>query len=353
MQCVQCGAQIPDDTTVCSQCGAEVASLGLSREDAAREIYSLLAAANLARIRREYEEATARCIEVMRRFPNNASAHSLMGDIYADQGLLRDAAEWYKIAIELDPSSRADRAKLDALLSRMRARPEEAPAAPSPVARAIRALGLSSPLAVGMAVTLVTLLALLIGAVAYQRATLGRAALPTSPTVGAPTRPTVGPRRLPTLAPTPAAPAASIPPQVPQALSPEDKMVSALRVGVASTLPASLINWVALDPRNSSVTIAFQVGRQDTMADVKRAILRAAQQIGRVAFRHDSSLAAAVLRGYAVLPQTAAGPPELVFIGQTESARLIRLPANDPSPSDIEGAFADVWWNAALRDLTL
>ena len=54
-----------------------------------------------------------------------------------------------------------------------------------------------------------------------------------------------------------------------------------------------------------------------------------------------------------MIKQVPNNPKELVFIGQTEPARLIRLPASGPNLSDIEGAFTEVWWHAALRDLTL
>ncbi len=49
----------------------------------------------------------ALCIE-----PDNVSAHSLMGDIYADQGRLDDAIQWYCLALDLDSDSMADRQKL-------------------------------------------------------------------------------------------------------------------------------------------------------------------------------------------------------------------------------------------------
>jgi len=354
MQCLQCGSQIPDDAAVCPQCGAESSSLSQPPDDAAREVYSLLAAANLARIRRAYEEATAKCIEVLRRFPNNASAHSLMGDIYADQTLLRDAVEWYKIALELDPASRADRAKLAALLSRMRLEPEGAAPRGSPFSRFLKGVGLSSPLAVGMAVTVVVLIVLLIFAVIYQGTRGGAARGPTAAASPIPARGTAAQASRPwTGGPLAAAPNLPAPPPKAEHLSAEDKVVTALRVAIAPTSPSTIVEWVGLDPRDSSITIAFQVGRQRSAADVKREVLKAAQQIARAAFRHDESYKSAVLRGRAALPEEAGAPPEVVFIGETELSALTRLPAEDPTPRDIAAAFTDVWWHPALRDITL
>jgi len=71
-----------------------------------------LAEANLYRIRSRWTEAETCCIEVLREDPNNVHAHSLLGDIFRDQGRLEDAAQWYRMALDLDPSSTADQAKL-------------------------------------------------------------------------------------------------------------------------------------------------------------------------------------------------------------------------------------------------
>jgi len=353
MQCVQCGSQIPDDAAVCPQCGAESSSLSQPPDDAAREVYSLLAAANLARIRRAYEEATAKCIEVLRRFPNNASAHSLMGDIYEDQSLLRDAVEWYKIALELDPASRADRAKLDALLARMRLKPESAAPGGSPFSRFLKAVGLSSPLAAGMALTIVLLIVLLIVAVIYQGTRGGAARRPTTAVSPIAARGAAQATRPGTAGPVAAAPNLPTPPPRPEHLSAEDRAVSALRVALAPTSPSALVEWVGLDPRDSSITIAFQVGRQGSAADVKREVLEAARQIARAAFRHDESYKTTVLRGRAALPEEPNAPPEVVFIGETELSALTRLPSENPAPRDVEAAFTKVWWHPALRDVTL
>lgn len=44
--------------------------------------------------------------------PDNVAAHSLMGDIYFDQGRLDDAIQWYCLAIDLAPDNSADKVKL-------------------------------------------------------------------------------------------------------------------------------------------------------------------------------------------------------------------------------------------------
>jgi hypothetical protein len=64
----------------------------------------LLAQANLARIRGQRQEAVDYCVQVLRTQPGNADAHSLLGDIYRDQGAFDDAIQWYRMAADLRPN---------------------------------------------------------------------------------------------------------------------------------------------------------------------------------------------------------------------------------------------------------
>lgn len=84
------------------------------------ETNRILAQANLHRMRGEWEEAAAVCMEAMRLSPNDATAHSLLGDIYSDQGRLDEAIRWYCMALDIQPTSRTDRAKLTRLVENKR-----------------------------------------------------------------------------------------------------------------------------------------------------------------------------------------------------------------------------------------
>jgi hypothetical protein len=64
----------------------------------------MLAQANLARIRGHWQEAVDFCVQVLRTQPSNADAHSLLGDIYRDQGAIDDAIQWYRMAVDLRPT---------------------------------------------------------------------------------------------------------------------------------------------------------------------------------------------------------------------------------------------------------
>ncbi len=143
MKCSHCASEMPDDSRFCPQCGlprifADETASGTRRFASPGEIghpraavktdssanasesaelldndtiHALLTRANLSRLRGNWADATDRCVTVLRAQPGNATAHSLLGDIYRDQGKLDDAIQWYRMAVDLRPNP-SDEAKL-------------------------------------------------------------------------------------------------------------------------------------------------------------------------------------------------------------------------------------------------
>ena len=131
MICSGCASSMSDDCRYCPQCGSPTALADVEAAALVEEAYSLaedsdqsfaltrykghaslteilpkslqsaLTQANLCRIRRQWEEAIEYCITVLRAQPGNQTAHSLLGDIYRDQGKLDDAIQWYRMAVDL------------------------------------------------------------------------------------------------------------------------------------------------------------------------------------------------------------------------------------------------------------
>jgi hypothetical protein len=114
MTCPLCKAKVSTGSLYCSSCGARTGAVAVAEPADPRE-ESLLAEANLLRIRGRWPEAEAKCVDVMRISPKSVHAHSLLGDIYREQGRLDEAAQWYQMALDLDPNSGADLAKLAAV----------------------------------------------------------------------------------------------------------------------------------------------------------------------------------------------------------------------------------------------
>ncbi|HEX3000495.1 MAG TPA: tetratricopeptide repeat protein [Armatimonadota bacterium] len=112
MRCKACGADLPEDASFCIQCGVHL-DTGMRADGDAPDsaVYPLLAAANLFRMRGSWDAAEQKCIEVLRLYPNNATAHSLLGDIYANQGRWEEALQWYQLAGDLDPDNKGDQVK--------------------------------------------------------------------------------------------------------------------------------------------------------------------------------------------------------------------------------------------------
>lgn len=102
---------MPKGSDFCAECGAPLDDApGVGGSDA--EVYPELAKANLMRMRKEFKQAEDICLGILRRYPNNASANTLLGDICYERGDLEQAAEWYELALDILPDSAADKAKL-------------------------------------------------------------------------------------------------------------------------------------------------------------------------------------------------------------------------------------------------
>jgi len=63
-------------------------------------------------------DAALACQGALALRPESTAAHSLLGLVYERQGNVPDAIQQYRIVLDLNPTSKADRAKLDLLLAR-------------------------------------------------------------------------------------------------------------------------------------------------------------------------------------------------------------------------------------------
>ena len=113
ISCPQCFEINPAGSTFCQLCGAPLSEKGEAVEGSDTEVYRDLAQTNLLRMRGSYKEAIQVCLSILKRYPHNVTAHSLLGDIHAEQGDLEQAAEWYEMALDLSPQAEAERQKLD------------------------------------------------------------------------------------------------------------------------------------------------------------------------------------------------------------------------------------------------
>lgn len=127
MTCHVCKAQIASGSRFCSICGSSTEPVAVTVSGGAARSESLLAEANLFRLRAQWTEAEKRCVDAMRIDSNNVHAQALLGDIYRDQGKAEEAKQWYQMALDLDPDNRALQTKLR---EAARSRPPRPPASP-------------------------------------------------------------------------------------------------------------------------------------------------------------------------------------------------------------------------------
>ncbi|MGV3614583.1 MAG: tetratricopeptide repeat protein [Fimbriimonas sp.] len=117
--CDRCQSAVPGDSRVCPECGAPL--VPGARADIPQDVHRELARANLLRVRGEFDAAEAVCLSVLKRYPNSAPTHTLLGDIADDRGDLDQAERWYDLALDLDPESAGDRRKLEDVRARKNA----------------------------------------------------------------------------------------------------------------------------------------------------------------------------------------------------------------------------------------
>lgn len=109
---------MPKDAEFCAECGAPLTDApGVGGSD--QEVYPELAKANVLRMRKEFKQAEDICLSILRRFPNNASANTLLGDIAAEKGELEQSAEWYELSLDIVPDSKEVKAKLEAVRAQL------------------------------------------------------------------------------------------------------------------------------------------------------------------------------------------------------------------------------------------
>ncbi|MCX7925935.1 MAG: tetratricopeptide repeat protein [Fimbriimonadales bacterium] len=135
MICPKCFAEIPDVSAFCMECGSRIKEDTLDplyAEGSDREVYPELARANLLRMQGKHEEAIDVCRRILGRFPSNETVHALLGDIYADQGKLEDAIQWYELLVELAPTNVHYSAKLHNLRAMHAAQVAPPPPIPDP-----------------------------------------------------------------------------------------------------------------------------------------------------------------------------------------------------------------------------
>ncbi|MEN3002127.1 MAG: tetratricopeptide repeat protein [Armatimonadota bacterium] len=340
MVCSKCFAEIPDTSAFCMECGArlrEDTTDPLYAEGSDREVYPEIARANLLRMQGRYEEAVEVCLGILRRYPSNETAHALLGDIYADQGKLPDAIQWYELLVDLAPNNSVYRAKLDNLRAMQTA--QQAPTATPPAPPA------SAPSTRVWVYVLGSLLVLIVVASAFvagQRLTLAATEQTTlaKPSDNATGRNTNSPAIPPPTQP-PAEPdkdALNAAPPFSGMSETEEQLARAISQRL-NGLPV----WCLFDPLTNRWTVRTRI---QAGALTRTRVMQEALLVASVALEQAPSLQSLIIT---VLTPSTGGADTLLF--SAEIGRVMLPPdVHTLTEAQIEAIFsaASVWWNPAV-----
>ncbi len=325
-----------------------------------REAYALLAQANLCRMRGQWEAATEKCMQVMTLAPNNASAQSLLGDIYDNQGFLDDAIQWYRMALDVQPDSPADTLKLARLLEAKARRlppptlvpgPEPPAAPPTPLPTVLRrwqegagdkpdALVKWAALAAGILVVLVVMVAL-VQIRAASRVPIHEVSAP--------------PVVVPTLVAPPASDTSTAP-KIPSAAAPsatgrdpgEDELLAKLQSTPSLSALSITVSDTQIDPRTGRLTLTFSLPPPAANTLLRDTLLRAALVVAQAGLQNSGAQTSQVtLRGVAA-PSTG-GRPALLCVVDTTRAQALSVPGPGAlTTAQITALFAAPWFSPAV-----
>lgn len=346
----------------------------------------LLARAHLLRLRGQWDEAVTACTEALRRLPNSPTACSLLGDIYEAQGKSDVAMHWYGMAVEFNPESKVDRAKLDRVVGTQRRalvaeeREAQARALHAPGKRADPAHrtlqwfdrlfppGQQESIARLILVAGVVLFLLLVSTAAFvyfgsSNTGAGAVVALTEPPM------TIDPVVVQPAPPTPPAPKApstqrtvAPPPPAPPLVSPAPFGNPALRNQVAYALPSEVqVTGAQTNPSLGQIELTIIVpATPESPAQTRTRILRLAAAALRAAALAAPAMERASIRVFlgpaAGNGAVSAVSGQLAFVGDTATVavRAVAPPSGDaPLPGaapgiDLSSLFTNPWWSPTL-----
>lgn len=331
---------------------AHALAVPMGKQPPSNDPYLKLVTANILRLRRQFDLAEAQCSEVLRRDPKNAEAHSVMGDIARDRGNAKDAIEWYRLALDLDPGNLSDRRKLEAVIDKAYPREKVSPVERirdnvtgqlETTAAEIRAARLppAGYLALGalLAVIIgVTVILLVLGHQAAPPITTIGEGQPSGAFVSAPLQPRQAGEAAATTAP-------AAEPRFAESITElEVALLDHLREQARVVDPNCRVAEVEIDPRDGGVSIRVSMPRVWSGEETRRSIARAAAAIARAAASWDERVSAVRVRCDA---RQQGQSDEPAFIGQADLGKL-SAGVQEAGSDGHEQAFPSAWWSPDL-----
>jgi hypothetical protein len=337
--CPKCAATTAPDARFCTECGTPIAS-SVAQADSetytpcGEDAHAALAAANLCKLRGEWQAAIDRCIYVLALDQDNAAAHSLLGDIYRDQGHMSEAMHWYKMALDLNPESAYDQGKLDQILALRQARRPGRSVRTSEVVGTAKRVIAEAVLAIGVLLFITTIWPIL----SHPKLDSGQAGKPdehpqtvrlplTVPDDSAEPQPTIG---------KPVGTSMS---------SEEDALLQSLNAAPSLILHRVYVKGVAMDPRNRSavVTCACEPGKESA----GQALARVGLIVLREACFKKNSLDHFTVR--VTYGAAQGGPADVQFLADAERSAILSINPEVADYDQLVRVIRNPWWAPGIK----
>ncbi|HEY3331392.1 MAG TPA: tetratricopeptide repeat protein [Capsulimonadaceae bacterium] len=325
-------------------------------EQLGSDVKRILAAANLHRMRGRWHAAAEACMDALCIEPDNVSAHSLMGDIYVDQGRLDDAIQWYCLTLDLAPDSQSDRVKLTRIVDERKRQIAEKP--PQLNMRLVKSAfrirrenvnrtqfwRSERPVKISIFIAAVLCLSAVV-AWPIITARNGQVVAPGQTAKHIDTNPIF-------LSPFTSEPTATTSSQALTSLvtDPSDHaLLVKLRADQELLGRSIVVTEVSTDPRASKITIGYLSNPVAGVAVTRGQIVRNAIKLAQSALASSQPPQPLVFTMRGLMSSDKATAP-LAFVADINASDLFAINAFDPTRSDaeLEARFISVWWSTAI-----
>ncbi|MHB9037839.1 MAG: tetratricopeptide repeat protein [Armatimonadota bacterium] len=348
-KCEYCNIILDKSVRFCPKCGKEVSPGDGKKQMPKLEVGVYLTSANLHRIRKEWDEAVADATEALRLDPGNADIASLLGAIYQERGMLEDAVIWFQMALEMNPDSASDRARLKEVKTRMSE--VSAGAKPADHFRIFEKRTRVWAGAMAAMFIVVVVLALMLafgrhdqgdvtGGVKYDRGVESSTTVPSRESAAPPIISSGTAARQPVHSEAKVAPSSSSGNSTLR--TPAEVKISE-SVSQAEGIGSAKVDDVIADPRQNIATVTHSIPA-GTLS--KSAVVSAAGAVARAAFAANSEIKFVTARCL-VIPG-GSSTTQIAFVGDISRQAMEALGAN-ATADQIQASFTGQWWNPQIK----
>lgn len=344
-KCDDCKIILDNDVVHCPKCGKDLSGSSSPARTAGSDVTSLLASANLHKIRAEWDEAIADCTDALRLDPRNPDIASLLGAIYEERGMFDEALVWYQMALELNPDSGPDQDRLARVAKATEAKRDRRDSESfSKFERRTKFWGI----ALGLIVVMI-IVAAVVTTLIRNRSTQSASAKPTptgqsqdyAPRMNRPSVAPQGPTAPPEATAKPTSTGGA-----PARTAGESYIRSELAAAQGVVETGANIDDVTADPRVGVANVTFTVPFRGVVN--KDQIIRASVAVASKTFELNREVKFVTVR--CMVQTGGAAGTQIAFIGDIARQTVEALPPT-ASNEQFTAAFTRPWWNPQMQGI--